>query len=175
MSIDQNQKVVEIPTPQDAEIARLGVELNKTYLPYGKMGQAGLTRQSAQDANAARVVAERPGQPVDLQGERRSTATTPGTSSTRSRTASASSTTSRTKTFPTDLRKLDKAARKAKVDEAARQRGTIQAQILKLNKEREQFLAGERKKQLGAKEDTLDQAIIKAIRDQATRHNFTFE
>ena len=33
MSIDQNQKVVEIPTPHDAEIARLGVELNKTYLP----------------------------------------------------------------------------------------------------------------------------------------------
>ena len=25
MSIDQNQKVVEIPTPQDAEIATLGV------------------------------------------------------------------------------------------------------------------------------------------------------
>ena len=34
MSIDQNQKVVEIPTPHDAEIARLGVDLNKT--PYGK-------------------------------------------------------------------------------------------------------------------------------------------
>ena len=52
MSIDQNQKVVEIPTPHDAEIAKLGVELNKTYLPYGKMGQAGQARQSAQDANA---------------------------------------------------------------------------------------------------------------------------
>ena len=61
------------------------------------------------------------------------------------------------------------------MDEAARQRGAIQAQILKLNKEREQYLAAERKKQLGAKEDTLDQAIVKAIRDQATRHNFKFE
>ena len=61
------------------------------------------------------------------------------------------------------------------MDEAARQRGTIQEQILKLNQEREQYLAGERKKQLGSKEDTLDQAIIKAIRDQATRRNFKFE
>ena len=52
LSIDQNQKVVEIPTPHDAEIARLGVELNKTYLPYGRMGQAGQMRQAAQDANA---------------------------------------------------------------------------------------------------------------------------
>ena len=71
--------------------------------------------------------------------------------------------------LPDDLRKLDKAGRKAKVDEAAKQREEIQAQILKLNKEREQFLAAERKKQLGAKEDTLDQAIVKAIREQATR------
>ena len=77
--------------------------------------------------------------------------------------------------LPTDLRKLDKTARKVKVEEAARQRGEIQAKILKLNKEREQYLAGERKKQLGAKEDTLDKAIVKAIRDQAARHNFKFE
>ena len=55
MSIDQNQKVVEIPTPQDAAIAKLGIELNKTYLPYGRMGQAGQARQSVQDANAAAV------------------------------------------------------------------------------------------------------------------------
>ena len=77
--------------------------------------------------------------------------------------------------LPADFQKLDKAGRKAKVDEAARQRATIQAQINKLNKEREQYLAAERKKQLGDKEDTLDQAIVKAIRDQATRHNLTFE
>ena len=55
MSIDQNLKVVEIPAPQDTEIARLGVDLNKTYLPFGKMGQAGLARQSVQDANASNV------------------------------------------------------------------------------------------------------------------------
>ena len=71
MSIDQNQKVVEIPTPQDAEIARLGVELNKTYLPYGKMGEAGQARQAAQDANAVAASPSCPGQPVGLQGERR--------------------------------------------------------------------------------------------------------
>ncbi len=59
MSIDQNQKVVDIPTPQDAAIASWASQLNKTYLPYGKMGQTGLARQSAQDANAVRGIAER--------------------------------------------------------------------------------------------------------------------
>ena len=74
-----------------------------------------------------------------------------------------------------DIRVLKLGMRQAKVDVAARERGEIQAKILKLNKEREQYLAGERKKQAGAKEDTLDKAIVKAIRDQATRHNFKFE
>jgi len=37
------------------------------------------------------------------------------------------------------------------------------------------FLAAERKKQQGTKEDTLDQAITKAIRAQAARQNFKFE
>ena len=43
--------------------------------------------------------------------------------------------------LPADLQKLDKAGRKAKVDEAAKQREEIQAKIVKLNKEREAFLA----------------------------------
>ncbi|MFI5454533.1 MAG: VWA domain-containing protein [Isosphaerales bacterium] len=174
MSIDQNQKVVEIPAPQDTEIARLGVDLNKTYLPFGKMGQVGLTRQSAQDANAS--------------------AASPGVLVTRSISKSNSFYCNdawdlvdaikngkckleevKDDDLPPDLRKLDKAGRKVKVDETARQRGEIQAKILKLNNEREQYLAGERKKRTRAKEDTLDKAIVKAIRDQAKRHNFKFE
>ena len=40
---------------------------------------------------------------------------------------------------------------------------------------RERYLAGERKKQHGAQENSLDKAMAKAIRDQATRHNFKCE
>ena len=67
MSIDQNLKVVEIPAPQDTEIARLGVDLNKTYLPFGKMGQAGQARQSMQDANACNVSTGALGQSIGLE------------------------------------------------------------------------------------------------------------
>ncbi len=174
LSIDQNQKIVDIPAPQDTEIAKLGVELNKTYLPFGKMGQEGQARQSVQDANACaasvgalvnRSVAK--GNAVycndawdlvdaikngrckleDLKDE----------------------------DLPPEMAKLDKAARKARVEQAAKERQTIQTRINDLNQKREQFLAAERKKQAGAKDDTLDQAIVKAIRDQATRQHFKFE
>lgn len=174
MSINQDQKIVEIPAPQDGEITKLGVTLNKTYLPYGTMGQAGSARQSVQDANAVNA--------------------SPGALVTRSISKSNAFYCNdgwdlvdaikngkckldelKDEDLPESLRTLDKTARKAKVDEAAKERETIQAQILDLNKKREQFLAVERTKQIGAKEDSLDKVIVKAIRDQATRHHFTFE
>ncbi len=174
MSIDQNQKVVEIPTPHDAEIARLGVALNKTYLPFGKLGTEGLSRQAMQDVNAVN--------------------SSPGALASRSvskanavycndawdlvdaiKNGKCKLEELKDDDLPPDFKKLDQAARKAKVDEASKQRGEIQAKIMTLNKDRELFLAAERKKQQGQKDDTLDQAIVKAIRDQATRRNFKFE
>ena len=53
MSIDQNTQVVHIEAPQDREIAQLGVELNKTYIPFGMAGRASQERQTVQDQNAA--------------------------------------------------------------------------------------------------------------------------
>jgi hypothetical protein len=174
MSIDQNQKVVEIPAPQDSLIAQLGVELNKTYLPFGRMGRGGLERQSAQDSNAA--------------------ASSPSVLVTRSiskgnaiycndawdlvdaiKNGKCKLEEVKTEDLPDDLQKLDQAGRKAKVEEARKQREEIQAKILKLSTEREKYIAAERKKLSGAKQDSLEQVMCKAIRDQAARSNFQFE
>jgi hypothetical protein len=175
MSIDHNQKVVAIPAPQDAEIARLGVELNKTYIPYGKMGREGFARQAAQDANAA--------------------AAAPGALVTRS-VSKGSSTVYRNDAWdlvdaikngtcklddvkdedlPEDLRKLDKAGRQARLDDAGKQREALQKRILDLSKARESFLAAERKKQAEQGKETLDSAILKAVRAQAARANIQFD
>jgi hypothetical protein len=81
----------------------------------------------------------------------------------------------KTEDLPPDLQKLDNAGRKAKVEAASKQRAEIQTQIGKLNREREAFLAAERKKQAVAGAETLDQVICKAIRDQAAHQNFKFE
>jgi hypothetical protein len=174
MSIDQNQKVVEIPTPQDKLIAQLGVQLNRTYLPYGKMGQTGLARQAAQDANAVNssqsVLATRSVSKVNAfycnDGWDLVDAITNGKCKLED---------VKTEDLPEDMRKLDQAGRKAKVEEARKEREEIQKKILKLNQEREAFLAAERKKLSSVTEQSLEQAISKAIRGQAARNNFKFE
>jgi hypothetical protein len=175
MSIDQNQKIAAIPTPQDAEIARLGTDLNKTYIPYGSMGRANQARQIAQDSNASQA----------------------STSAIVSRSVSKGCSTLywndswdlvdaikggkcklddvKDEDLPDDLRKLNKAERKAYVDDKNREREKIQTRILDLNKDREAFLAAERKKQAAEGKETLDTVILKAVRDQATRSDLRFE
>jgi len=175
LSIDHNQKVVAIPAPQDTEIARLGVELNKTYIPYGKMGHEGQARQVAQDANAVTA--------------------SPSAVVTRSISKGCSTLYCndawdlvdaikngkcklddvKDEDLPEDLRRLDKAHRQARVDGASQQRAAIQKRILELNQAREAVLAAERKKQVEKGKETLDTAILKAVRDQAARANIRFD
>ncbi len=60
LNIDQNQQqIAAAPTPQDKELAQLGAQLNRTYLPYGdaKKRLEAAQRQAAQDANAAQAAA----------------------------------------------------------------------------------------------------------------------
>ena len=174
MSIDQNQKVVEIETPHDRTIAELGVLLNKTYLPYGKMGLAGQARQSAQDSNAVNssqsALVSRSVSKGNAfycnDGWDLVDAITNGKCKLEEL---------KSEDLPEEMRKLDQAGRKAKVDEARKQRAEIQAKILKLNEQREAFLAVERTKQATQRGQTLDQVMGKAVRDQAARNKFTFE
>lgn len=55
MFIDSNQAVAHIDAPQDKEIARLGVELNETYVLYGNAGVEASARQAVQDSNAISI------------------------------------------------------------------------------------------------------------------------
>jgi hypothetical protein len=53
LTIDQNKVAEHVPSPYDAEILRLGDELNSTYIAYGRQGQVSLTRQRGADISSA--------------------------------------------------------------------------------------------------------------------------
>ena len=53
LNIDQNAPVVHIAAPQDDELAKLGVEINLTYIPYGTRGALGA--RPAGDAGRQRL------------------------------------------------------------------------------------------------------------------------
>ncbi|HXQ77614.1 MAG TPA: vWA domain-containing protein [Gemmatimonadaceae bacterium] len=171
MSIDQNQAVADIPAPQDKEIAVLGTELNKTYISYGVVGAAGAARQTAQDANlAAAPTANVQRQVAKAQAVYSNTswdlvdATKEGTIDVSKMEA---------KDLPDAMKKMTPEQRKAYVAENAKKRADIQSKIKKLDADRQKYVAAEQKK-LSPASNTLDAAVISAVRDVGTKQGYKF-
>lgn len=175
MSINHDQKVVTIPAPQDAEIARLGAEMNKTYIPYGKMGVEGQKRQVAQDVNALSASANALVTRSISKGNSTLYCNDAWDLVDAIKTGRCKIDDLKDEDLPEDLRKLDKAGRQSRVEGLTKKRDEIQKQILDLNQRREAFLAAERKKLAEKDEETLDTVILRAVREQASRANIQFD
>lgn len=171
--IDQNRAVAHIDAPQDKEISRLGVELNKTYLAFGTAGKDAAGRQSAQDANA---------QAFSNQGSSVSRALTKSSANYRNdawdlvdacKEKTVKLEALKTEELPVEMQKMTEVERKKYVETKAAERGKIQAEIGRLNVERVKHVAEKSKQQAGA--GTLDAAMVTTIREQAAKRNYKFE
>lgn len=172
MAIDQGKQAIHIPCPLDSEIDRLGLELNKTYVPLGEAGVRGASNQTAQDANATaaapgsfsqRAVAKASGlyrnDSWDLVDAEKAG---------KKKLESVDK-----KDLPKEMQAMSKEEARAYVDTKAKARADLQAKIQKLNAEREKFVAAKRKEleaKGGAK--TLDAAMVETLRTQAKGKGF---
>ncbi len=165
--INQNAAVAYIPAPQDAEIARLGAALNKTYVGYGGGAKRMAERQAAQDGFASssgmgtavtRSVSKSTGH-YDNSGWDLVDAKKGGKAPSAMKAEE----------LPPEMAAMAPAERDAFVDGKAKERAEIQKKILELNGEREKFLAAERSKQAAGKDKTLDDAMIESVRKEAAK------
>jgi hypothetical protein len=173
MNIDQNRQTVHVDAPQDAEIARLGAALNGTYVAYGTAGKESLARQAEQDSAAATVAmavnVQR--QVAKASGQYRAggwdlvdaLAANPGALAEIKK-----------EDLPAEMQTMTDAERKAYLETKARERADIQAKIQKLNAERKAFVAQKMKELAEQGGDTLDAAVIRAVRAQAVAAGFEF-
>ena len=172
--IDQNRAIVSIEAPQDKEIAKLGVELNKTYLAYGVEGKLGAGRQVAQDANVATLapasgaVAQRAVAKASVNYRNSSWDLVDAVSEQKADVSKL-----KTEELPAEMRKLSTEERKVYVETKSKERGEMQAKIQELNKEREKYVAARMKEISGT--NTLDAVVISAVREQSAKRNFKFE
>lgn len=174
MSIDHNQVAVHVRAPQDEEIARLGAEINTTYVPYGSLGASGYARQQAQDANAEKAA---PGSFMQRAVSKSSSMYSNGTwdlvDAVKDGRVKAEEL--EEQALPPAMKGLDKAGRKAFVEAKVAARGKIQRRIAELNAEREKFVQAELVKQGKAQKDTLDAALISAVHEQASKVGLKFD
>jgi hypothetical protein len=172
MCIDQNAKVVHVAAPQDKEIAELSGKINGTYVAYGKDGKAGAGNQAAQDNNAATA-------PAPTAAIERAVTKANGAykaadwdlvDAAKEKKVEVKDVP--TEQLPDEMKKLDAAAREKYVADKQKERTELQEKILKLNGERNKYLAENAKK---TDTKTLDSAIVDAVQTQAKKNGLSFE
>ena len=173
MSIDHHSAVVQVQAPQDEMLARLGVELNETYIPVGVEGARGAERQQAQDSNSSGFGLGNMAQ--------RSISKASGLYSNPSWELVDALKAKKLKLedvkdgeLPADLRGLSLEAKQAKVEAKAKRRAELQAEIQRLGAERTRWVAEEQKRQAGGAK-SLDVALLETVRTQASKRGYRFE
>lgn len=171
--IDQNQAIVHIEAPQDKEIVKLNEELNKTYISYGKEAPAAKTRQVAQDSNAAakaesgaqvqRVISKASANYFNTGWDLVDACKQKDFDITKVKEAD----------LPEEMKKMTVDERKDYLAKKTAERAEIQKKVLELNKQREAYVTTKRKE--SATTDTLDTAMVKALRTQAEKKGIAWE
>ncbi len=172
LQIDHNAVERYVAAPQDDEIAKIGREINDTYVGYGARGWAGLENLQRQDENSVGA----------------------GKHSSVQRALSKGSVHYRNEawdlvdglaegvvaldevdrgTLAPELRDLDPQALAAHVEKKAEQRRALQKRLAQLQEERDAYVAAERARLDGQDASRLDDAIIASIVEQAAAAGFS--
>jgi hypothetical protein len=172
INIDQNQEIVHIDTPFDDELVELGQQLNDTYIAFGYEGEEMKMRQEEQDKNAGtlapqvlveRTVTKGSGQYKNeswdlVDADREGTVEIEEIPEDQ---------------LPEEMQKMNMEERKAYIEIKAKEREKIQTDINKLDSKRRDYIA--QKLAENREENTLDAAMLKIIREQASEKNYKFE
>ena len=173
MSINQDHQVAHVNAPQDEKIAELNAQLNQTYIPYGTEGKAKHERQVMQDSASSEISA-------GLMAKRARSKSSSYYENSSWDLVDAHTNgkvdldTVESANLPEEMRSMDKAERKNHVERAAASRKKRQEEILILSKERDAYVAEERKKQAKENVSTVEDALITAVRQQGESKSYEF-
>jgi len=173
MTINHNRRAVHIEAPQDKQISELGVRLNDTYLAYGSSASSAVARQKQQDTNAANssreAVIQRSVTKASANYLNYSWDLVDAIKNKKLQLKDIDE-----KNLPAQMQKMDQNQRHKYVAKMAAQRSELQKKVQQLNEGRRKYIAEQMKKQSPVN-NTLGSAMVRMIREQAGKRNFTFE
>lgn len=176
--IDQNVKEEEIPTPYDSLIFTYNDKLNSTYIAYGAAGASYQYKQGAMDvanttmskeAGIKRIKAKSSGKVYnnaqwDLVDA-------------KDRDGDGFIDKLDKKALPDSLKNKSTEEIKKIVEQKSKERGAVQAEITKLNSQRDAYIAAEKAKRATTKNNaaTLETEVEKIIKEQAKRYKMNID
>jgi hypothetical protein len=173
MSIDHNHRIAHVSAPQDQRIAELNRELNNTYVPYGKRGKAGKTRQMEQDNNSSGISTALLSKRVKSKaGSLYNNSQWDLVDAVEKEALELESLDKAA--LPSEMHEMDLQQRKAYVEEKAKQRAALKKEISTLSKQREKYVAEEKRKSATAEVTTVNDALVSSVRKQGKEKNYRF-
>lgn len=170
-AIAQEGGMVAIDTPMDAKLAELNRKVGETLVAYGAepARREVFAKQAASETAPTAAIADR------LSFNSRSGKTVQGEGELLDGLANGKFKTSELKKdqLPNEWRDLSETDLKAAIEKKQKERAELQIEIAKLNKERDDFIAAERKK--NTKADSFDEQVAATIRSQAAKKGITYE
>ena len=170
MTINHNKKLVHIITPYDAEIIILNKKLNTTYVYYGNNGSNRFRKQAAQDKNALvlnEVVSVK--RAISKSSRLYNNSAWDLVDADEKKLVDYNKLDK--KTLPKHLQQMTTQEIKNYVKKQQLKRTKIKAKIQNLNKKRRKYVA---KKQKESSKNQLDNVLIKAIKKQAMKKNYSW-
>jgi hypothetical protein len=172
ISIEQDRKTVYIPTPYDEKIDAMNDRLNETYVFYGKAGSSKKELQLSQDKNAEQYSrSNKVERAVSKSSHAYKNATWDLVDAAKDNEKVVEET--NVDDLPEEMKGMTTAQRKAYVTKKSDERKRIQNEIQSLNKKRQEYIAVHTPSE--SKDAMLDQAMIKAIRQQAQKKSFVWK
>ena len=167
-AIAQDGGVQAITTPFDSKLADLAARLGKTYVSYGDKKQRD-ANVAAQSKAESRITADAA---MGAQADRALNKAVNNFSYDGDLVQAVENDAVKIdelkkEDLPEDLQKMTAAERKKEIDRRIAERKVIRAEILTLSKQRDEFIAVERKKQ--GKSSGFDTAVAQALREQLLR------
>ena len=181
LNINQDRKVIQIKCPQDKIIIELNQKLNKTYLWYGKKDKRKYfsSNQAEQDGNSAKAATS--GYGGGIADRAATKASSSYYNKGRDLVDSYSDNVEGLKdlsdaVLPDEMQKMTQAERTAHLASMAKSRAEIKAKIAQLSKERQAYIAAERKRLSGGKaEDSLGEVMSGSVRLQLEKSGFNLK
>ena len=172
MNIDQNDKVVHIPTPFDDEILKLNQQLNKTYIGYGGEGKMKAERQMVQDDNAAAYGAANARTRASFKAKQSyNNAEWDLVDAAESDEEILEEV--KKEDLPEEMQNMNIEERKKYIEKKSKERKVIQEKIRTLDEKAKAFITAKQKE--NAEKLTLDNVMIDAVREQAESKAYQFE
>ncbi|MBZ0232133.1 MAG: VWA domain-containing protein [Deltaproteobacteria bacterium] len=171
MKIDQNQVAAHIPAPQDADILRLGRDLNSTYVAYGAQGQASFARQMKADESSAKLSAKSALERSQLKAKKAYKNESWDLVDAVEKDA-AFLDKAKDADLPSELQGKSAAEKQAYVQAKAAERAALKKRIAELEAERKAFLEAERARRNTTDAPSLESEMMKGTKKAAAKKGY---